>query len=857
MKRALLSALVLAFCAFLTPSAFAQCSSSPCVVTSGSTFTVPSNFGSLVKVEVIAAGGNGGTGSAGNISGQGGKGGAYCQETSASFTAGSTYTIQIGTGGGTISAPSSSAIGGTANTGIQDNSSNWIAAAQGGQSGISSASTNSTAGSGANCVGTVVTASGGNGGAGNGTVVRGGGGGGGASGPNGNGGTGSASTTSAGGAGGFSDASLGGSGGGSGSNGSNGTELGGGIGAGGGAGGSPTTGTAGTGGNYGGGGGGGSNVALDTTGGSGANGVLIFTYNAKAPQTSSCTLLLLHAGTCAAPGIQASYFGMTINGPVQSPFTWPAWNPVTFRLIDQSDTTTGGSLPFWTDIETSLNTYVWTTFDPIAAAYIANGTKDVIWAFEGVPQWAEIGNAYTNTVTFAASVVTFTGTAPATINNGLAVFFNGGTLPSGLTAGTDYWIINYNSTAKTYQISATTGGSALTFTTGSGTTTATLENTPPSSQTYLTNFITQVLTRAALDGFNIAYVEGFNEPNNEPVAPGANGWQGSIADAVTFQQTIYNAVQSFNSSNGKSIKVLSPPVADAGSYFNSTYWGWQFLAAGGGSYFDILSYHAYPDSTNGGGPTNPEQVSSDMAQIQAAMVANSVSLSKLVWISEYSAGSGQSVATNTTFASVTSLIANTIGIGRQYWYAYDNGSGFGQMWTSAGGLNAAGVAWQQVTKWMIGATVTQTTFGVSLSSIAIPGSTGGNLTFTTTLPMNLTAGASVYVYPVSTNYADDIVGTVVSDVGTALVITVTAFTGSGTYADWAIQPPAAVATVNLSRSGGYQAQAVWTQDGSTPSYTYPAGMTQYHDLSGNVTALSGGTVTLGRNPILLENFSAF
>jgi hypothetical protein len=67
-------------------------------------------------------------------------------------------------------------------------------------------------------------------------------------------------------------------------------------------------------------------------------------------------------------------------------------------------------------------------------------------------------------------------------------------------------------------------------------------------------------------------------------------------------------------------------------------------------------------------------------------------------------------------------------------------------------------------------------------------------------------------------------------------------------------------TCELTRSGGYQALAVWDASQScsngsctTSNYTYPTIYKQYRDLSGNVTALTGTTVAIGTRPILLEN----
>jgi hypothetical protein len=62
----------------------------------------------------------------------------------------------------------------------------------------------------------------------------------------------------------------------------------------------------------------------------------------------------------------------------------------------------------------------------------------------------------------------------------------------------------------------------------------------------------------------------------------------------------------------------------------------------------------------------------------------------------------------------------------------------------------------------------------------------------------------------------------------------------------------AVYTCNLTRSGGYQAQAVWYTDGNK-TYTAPSQFTQYRDLSGGTSPIpTNHQVTIGHKPILLE-----
>jgi hypothetical protein len=66
-------------------------------------------------------------------------------------------------------------------------------------------------------------------------------------------------------------------------------------------------------------------------------------------------------------------------------------------------------------------------------------------------------------------------------------------------------------------------------------------------------------------------------------------------------------------------------------------------------------------------------------------------------------------------------------------------------------------------------------------------------------------------------------------------------------------PYHAIYTCSLTRSGGYQALAVWNTDG-TSTYTAPAQYHHFLDLQGNVVAVpSNHQVPIGLKPILLEN----
>jgi hypothetical protein len=72
--------------------------------------------------------------------------------------------------------------------------------------------------------------------------------------------------------------------------------------------------------------------------------------------------------------------------------------------------------------------------------------------------------------------------------------------------------------------------------------------------------------------------------------------------------------------------------------------------------------------------------------------------------------------------------------------------------------------------------------------------------------------------------------------------------------------PCAVATdqtwtCQLSRPGGYQAEIVWNASGHSNAFIVDPRYSQYRDLDGNITAITGTTVQIGPKPILLEPFT--
>lgn len=249
------------------------------VLTSGTTWSVPSEWNNANNtIEVVGGGGGGGPGNGNSPTAGGGGGGGYSKVTNLALTPGSSVYIHVGNGGGEGGAGGDTWF---SSVNAAPTSASQGVLAKGG------AAAGGAGGSSASGVGTTKY-SGGNGGA-SGSYGASGGGGGGAAGLHGAGASGGGgSFPGAGGAGGRGDAGSGGSGGGANASGGVGTEWDASTGSGGGGGGSSSydlqtgycPGPAGSGGQYGSGGGGGAYgpTADSCAGGSGRQGVIIITY---------------------------------------------------------------------------------------------------------------------------------------------------------------------------------------------------------------------------------------------------------------------------------------------------------------------------------------------------------------------------------------------------------------------------------------------------------------------------------------------------------------------------------------------------------------------------------------------------
>jgi hypothetical protein len=156
---------------------------------------------------------------------------------------------------------------------------------------------------------------------------------------------------------------------------------------------------------------------------------------------------------------------------------------------------------------------------------------------------------------------------------------------------------------------------------------------------------------------------------------------------VKLQQHAYDIIKSID----PSAMVLTPSaVGGAGPQ-----WMAKFLQAGGGKYADIMTFHGYWDQK--GESLIP--VINNFKRVFAAYGQDA----KPSWDTEASwQPSSLDPNLQSAFVAKYYLLHWSFGVTRFYWYAFDEPQ-WGTLWHRTNGLQKAGVAYNEVRKWMIGA----------------------------------------------------------------------------------------------------------------------------------------------------------
>lgn len=197
-------------------------------------------------------------------------------------------------------------------------------------------------------------------------------------------------------------------------------------------------------------------------------------------------------------------------------------------------------------------------------------------------------------------------------------------------------------------------------------------------------YVAAVVTRAA---GRIQYWELWNEPNDFAF------YCGDVATMVTLARHATQIIKSMD----PTAKVLSPAVTGS----DGPAWLAAFLSDGGSSAVDIIAFHGY-------GTANPEDLNQIVSSYRAVMSVEA-DFSMPLWDTEGSWGQSPigDDAHRAAFVAKYFVLQWSQGVERVVWYAYDNSDCWGRLMGSTSGLNAAGVAYGEVYKWIVGATLTQ------------------------------------------------------------------------------------------------------------------------------------------------------
>lgn len=471
------------------------------------------------------------------------------------------------------------------------------------------------------------------------------------------------------------------------------------------------------------------------------------------------------------PNSSTTFFAMNIDHLTDGT-PWPDLPVHTIRLWDAGTK--------WANLNPASTTYSWKNLDAQVNMARANGS-DLLYTFGGVPPWALPKNVPIKSIVRSNGVVTVTTSSPH------GMYYNP-TQPT--STQTEFTVAGASSFDGTFHLTGTPGTYTLTYsqsgansTASSGTVSTVCggEYAPsmcaeaPASLSQWDEFVSQLISHVGAEA--IRYWEFWNEAN-DPIY-----WQGDPKTLLAMARDAKSIIRTVD----PGALFLSPSItgdyetaaecANSVQYCGTT-WIDNWLALGGNSLIDIVSLHGY--SSIG---LAPEQIQGGVYQLQAVLAKHGNG-SLPIWDTESSWRDDTNLPTTSEQGAWLArhfLLEQSIGIQRTFWYAYDTPL-WGTLWSSAGGLNMAGYAYEEVAKWMTGATVSQ--------------SCAAEVSDQTTFVCSYT------------------------------------------------------------RSNGYVAEAVWNTQG-TKTYSVPSQYGQYHDLSGNVHAVSGGEVEISTAPILLENKTAF
>ncbi len=202
-----------------------------------------------------------------------------------------------------------------------------------------------------------------------------------------------------------------------------------------------------------------------------------------------------------------------------------------------------------------------------------------------------------------------------------------------------------------------------------------------------TQFVTDLATRYK---GKIQFYELWNEQNSTV------SWTGTEAQSVRMAQDAYTTIKGID----PSAFVLTPSQGGGTAEASGLT---SYLQAGGGAYADIIAFHG---RSAGSLNANPDGVADVINALQPVVSnpANGV-VGKPLWNTEGGWRPNEVTDVNAQAAYVARqyLIQASMGVGRFYWYGWDNQNGWGTLYVN--GPTIAATAYTQVATWLVGSTL--------------------------------------------------------------------------------------------------------------------------------------------------------
>jgi hypothetical protein len=174
-------------------------------------------------------------------------------------------------------------------------------------------------------------------------------------------------------------------------------------------------------------------------------------------------------------------------------------------------------------------------------------------------------------------------------------------------------------------------------------------------------------------------------------------WNGTTAQMARMAQDGYNIIKSVDPD---ALVTTPTPVNNGAGPKSISGWMSDYLAANGGNYADIVSFHGYINPARG---QAPESIISTLDQITSAISGTPLS-SLPLWDTEGAWGKPANLPDpdlQAAFVARVYLLQWSNEVQRFYWFQYGSTQPAG-LWAPSG-LDSAGLAYEQSYDWIVGA----------------------------------------------------------------------------------------------------------------------------------------------------------